>query len=149
MASFAELIAESYHSTVNLTWNLSGPKRSTANFSIESIEVQVLFEQQESGAAWNVSFDVQKGEARQAVHASFQIFNGVFQAVHEFLEVRNPELLVFATKRDSLAGIYQTYLRREQPEIERLGYQIEGPEKVSPYQEFTLRRIAPSRWVQP
>ena len=148
MASFAEFIAESYYSTVNLTWNLSGPKRSIASFSVDAIGVKVLFEQQESGAAWNVSFDVEKGDTR-LVHASFQIFNGVFQAVREFLEVRNPELLVFTTKRESLAGIYQTYLRREQPEIERLGYRIEGPEKVSPYQEFTLRRIVPSHWVQP
>ena len=146
MASFAEFIAESFYSTVKLTWNLSGSTRSTASFSVESIDVQVLFEQQEAGAAWNVSFDVKRGEASLAVHASFQIFNGVFQSVREFLEVRNPDLLVFATKRDSLAGIYQTYLRREQPEIERLGYRLEGPQQVSPYQEFTLRRIASSNW---
>ncbi len=139
MASFAEFIAESFYSTVNLTWNLSGPRCSTASFSVESIAVEVLFEQAESGTAWNISFDVERGEVRQALHAFFQIFNGVFQAVREFLEVRNPELVVFATKRDSLAGIYQTYLRRESPEIERLGYRLEGPGNV--------RRIAPSQWM--
>jgi hypothetical protein len=147
MASFAEFIAESFYSTVNLTWSPSGPKRSTASFSVDSIAVEVAFEQQESGAAWNISFDVQRGEPGHAVHASFQMFNGVFQAVREFLEVRSPELLVFTTKRDSLAGIYETYLRREQPEIERLGYRLEGPQRVAPYQQFTLRRIRPSTWI--
>jgi hypothetical protein len=137
VASFAEIIAESFYSTVNLVWDLSGTNRATARFSVESVAVQVLFEQQEPGAAWNVSFDVERGELRQAVHLSFHIFNGVFQAVREFLEVRHPELVVFATKREALADIYQTYLRRESPTIERLGYQIEGPQ---------LRRVIPSKW---
>jgi hypothetical protein len=137
VASFAEIIAESFYSTVNLVWDLSGTNRATARFSVESVAVQVLFEQQEPGAAWNVSFDVERGELRQAVHLSFHIFNGVFQAVREFLEVRHPELVVFATKREALADIFQTYLRRESPTIERLGYQIEGPQ---------LRRVIPSKW---
>ena len=147
MASFAEIIAESFYSTVNLTWNLSGSNRATASFSVESVAVQVRFEQEELGAAWNISFDVERGELRQAVHLSFHIFNGVFQAVREFLEVRQPELLVFATKREALADIYQTYLRRERSTIERLGYQLEGPQRVEPYVEYTLRRIVPSKWV--
>jgi hypothetical protein len=147
VASFAEIIAESFYSTVNLTWNLSGSNRATASFSVESVAVQVRFEQEELGAAWNISFDVERGELRQAVHLSFQIFNGVFQAVREFLEVRQPELLVFATKREALADIYQTYLRRERSTIERLGYQVEGPQRVDPYVEYTLRRIVPSKWV--
>ena len=137
MASFAEIIVESFYSTVNLVWDLSGTNRATARFSVESVAVQVLFEQQEPGAAWNVSFDVERGELRQAVHLSFHIFNGVFQAVREFLEVRHPELVVFATKREALADIFQTYLRRESPTIERLGYQLEGPQ---------LRRVIPSKW---
>jgi hypothetical protein len=137
VASFAEIIAESFYSTVNLVWDLSGTNRATARFSVESVAVQVLFEQQEPGAAWNVSFDVERGELRQAVHLSFHIFNGVFQAVREFLEVRHPELVVFATKREALADIFQTYLRRESPTIERLGYQLEGPQ---------LRRVIPSKW---
>jgi hypothetical protein len=34
------------------------------------------------------------------------------QATEEFLVTREPETVIFATKRDELAGIYQTYLPR-------------------------------------
>lgn len=149
MASFAEIIAESFYSSVNLTWNLSGTNRATARFSVESVAVEVVFEREEPGAAWNVSFDLERGELRQAVHLSFHIFNGVFQAVREFLEVRQPELVVFATKRESLAEIYQTYLRRERATIERLGYELEGPQRIEPYTEYRLRRVGPSKGVGP
>ena len=149
MASFAEIIAESFYSSVNLTWQLSGPTRAIASFTVDTVVVQVLFEQSEPEAAWNISFDVERDEQHQAIHAAFHIFNGVFQAVREFLEVRNPELLVSATRRDSLASIYRTYLNREQGEIERLGYRLEGPQRIDPFVEHTLRRVDPSKWVSP
>lgn len=147
MTGFAEFIAESYYSTVDLTWEISGSKRAVAAFSVESISVQVLFEQQEADAAWRVSFDVKPGEVVQAVHSAFHIFNGVFQAVREFLEVRQPELVVFATKRNALANIYQVYLRREQAEIERLGYRLEALQQIERYQEFAIGRTLPAKWV--
>lgn len=147
MISFAQFAAESFNSTVNLVWDVSGGRWATATFSLESIAVQVLFEQQEPGSAWNVSFDVNRDERHQAIHAAFHIFNGVFQAVREFLEVRHPDLLVFATKRDDLASVYEAYLRREKSSIELLGYQLEGPQRVDPYVEYTLRRASPPRWV--
>jgi hypothetical protein len=53
---------------------------------------------------------------------------------------------VFATKRDELASIYQTYLRRESPTLEELGYRLEGPNRVEPYMEFVLKRTKPSSW---
>ena len=57
--------------------------------------------------------------------------------------------MVFATKRDKLAGIYQTYLRKESATLEKLGYKLEGPDRVDPYVEFTLRRMTPSGWKTP
>jgi hypothetical protein len=61
--------------------------------------------------------------------------------------VRQPETLVFATKReDPLAGIYQTYLCRESATLEKLGYRLEGPQRVEPYTEFFLRRVKPADW---
>lgn len=146
MASFAEFIAESYYSNVDLIWNLAGATRAIASFEINGMTITVNFEQREPAAAWHASFDVRKGEPVQAVHSSFAIFNGVFQAVREFITVRQPELLVFATKQESLANIYQTYLRRENSTIEKLGYRLEGPQRVEPFIEYTLRRIAQSEW---
>jgi hypothetical protein len=139
-------MAESFHSHVNLTWNLSSPSWATATFTVDSVKVIVSFEQQEPAASWQVLFEVEKGEKTEVAYAAFSIFNGVFQAVQEFVEVREPELLVFATKRDELAGIYQTYLRKESATLEKLGYKLEGPHRVDPFMEFTQRRVRPSAW---
>jgi hypothetical protein len=141
MQSFAEFMAESYRSNVPLTWNLASRNRATASFSVDTVKVIVSFEQREVNAPWHVLFEVDKGEKTEIAYSAFSIFNGVFQAVREFGEVREPDVLVFATKRDELAGIYQTYFRRESSTLENLGYRLEGPHRVEPYVEFTLRRV--------
>jgi hypothetical protein len=148
MQTFAEFMAESHRSNVRLTWNLASLGHATASFTVDSVKVIVSFEQREANAPWQVVFEVGKGMTTdtELAHSSFSIFNGVFQAVEEFVEVRQPETLVFATKRDELAGIYQTYLRREAATLEKLGYRLEGPHRVEPYQEFILRRMTPSDW---
>ena len=81
-----------------------------------------------------------------AVHSAFEIFNGVFQAVEELIAVKEPETLEFATKRDRLASVYQTYLRKESTTLERLGYRLEGPIRVDPYMELVSKRVRPSEW---
>jgi hypothetical protein len=96
----------------------------TASFAIDSVKVVVSFEQREANGAWHVLFEVDKGDRTEVAHSAFAIFNGVFQAVEEFGEVRQPETLVFATIRDPLAGVYQTYLRRESPTLKKLGARL-------------------------
>jgi len=113
MASFAEFIAEEFQS-----------------------------EQREPRAPWHMSFVVWRGDESERTHLAFHIFNGVFQAVREFLETREPELIAFATKRDELARVYQTYLKREAPAIQKLGYILESPQRVDPYVEFILCQCA-------
>jgi hypothetical protein len=146
MASFAEFMAESYRSSVRLTWNLSSRRHATASFTVDTVKVIGSFEQREEGGSWHVVFEVDKGERTEVAYSAFAIFNGVFQAVREFVGVREPDTLVFATKRDELASIYQTYLRRESPTLEELGYRLEGPNRVEPYMEFVLKRTKPSSW---
>ena len=60
--------------------------------------------------------------------------------------VREPEALLFATKRDQLAGIYQTYVRRESATLEKLGYRLEEPQRVDSYTEFLLKWVRPANW---
>jgi len=148
MQSFVEFMAESYRSNVPLTWNLASRSQATASFTVDTVKVIVSFEQREGGGPWHVLFEVDKGQTSDTglAYLAFSIFNGVFQAVREFVEVREPDTLVFATKRDELAGIYQTYLRRESATLEELGYRLEGPHRVEPYIEFTLKRTKPSGW---
>ncbi len=146
MASFAEFIAENFHSEVDLIWKLIGTTHAVAAFSVRSLRVEVSFEQRETNGPWHVAFNVIAGGAKEGAHSAFRIFNGVFQAVREFVETREPEVVVFISKDEDVAGIYRTYLRREQSAIEALGYVIEGPHQVDPYTEFTLRRTRPSGW---
>jgi hypothetical protein len=146
MQTFAEFMAESFDSNANLFWDYPRRSQATAKFIVDRIKVIVSFEQRDTNGPWHVVFEVDQGDSTAAVHSSFEIFNGVFQAVEEFIEVRAPETVVFATKRDKLAGIYQTYLRKESPTLEKLGYELEGPHRVDPYMEFVLKRTKPSGW---
>lgn len=146
MQSIAEFMAESFNSNVPLTWDLFGVSQAIASFTVDSVKSTVSFERRGSDGPWHVTFEVAKADSTQIAHSAFAIFNGVFQAVEEFIEVREPEMLVFATKRDELAKIYQTYLRKWSARIEELGYRLEGPIRVDPYTEFMLTRIRSSGW---
>src|SRR5579862_204661 len=105
MQTFAEFMAESFNSSARLIWDYPRRSYATATFSVGNIKVIVSFEEREVDGPWHVVFEVDRGDRTAAVHSAFEIFNGVFQAVEEFIEVREPETLVFATKRDELAGI--------------------------------------------
>ena len=146
MQTFAEFMAESFHSESRLTWNYLSPSHATALFRIDLIKVTVPFERRDPDGQWHVVFEVEQGESTEVAHAAFEIFNGVFQSVEEFVSVREPEIVVLATKRDKLAGVYQTYLRKESATLKELGYELQGPVRVDPFMEFTLRRVKPSAW---
>ncbi len=45
---------------------------------------------------------------------------------------------------DAAEGVYDAYLRRERSAIEKLGCAVEGPDRVDPYTQYTLRRTRPS-----
>lgn len=137
MENFAEFVAENYFSTVQLIWNYRHSGMATASFSVDDVRVTVRFENQ--GQVWNVGFNVERGDVMTGTMSAFDIFNGVLQAVQEFIEVRQPDVLVFVTKQDRLAGIYRTYLRRQKTLIEQAGYILSG---------FRLRRIKPSDWKE-
>jgi hypothetical protein len=122
LQSFAEFVAESFYSEVPLIWKLKSTTNALAMFGVV------------------------RGEAAERTLLAFRIFNGVFQAVREFIETREPDSVVFIAKEEDLASIYRTYLRREKSAIEELGCVIEGPNRVEPYTEFTLRRTKPSNW---
>jgi len=146
MQSLAEFMAESYNSNVPLTWDLSGVSRAVTSFTVDLVTATVSFERRGSGGPWHVTFEVARGDSTEIAHSAFAIFNGVFQAVVEFIEVREPETLVFGTKRDELANIYQTYLRKWSVRIEELGYRLDGPIRVDPFTEFMLTRARASGW---
>lgn len=146
MQSIAEFMAESYRSNTSLTWDVTGVTLTTAAFAVDLVQVVVSFERREAAGPWYVGFEVDRGDSTAIAHSAFATFNGVLQATEEFLVTREPDTVIFATKRDELAGIYQTYLRREAETVERIGYRLEGPIRVDPYAEFMLTRVRPSGW---
>jgi hypothetical protein len=146
MQSFAEFVAENLESTVDLFWD--NPRRglATARFSVREVAITVSFEQMEPASPWRVAFTAERGEPTEVAIVAFELFNGVMQALEEFLDIRQPEVLVLISKTEQLSRIYETYLRREAARIERLGYRLEGPARSDPYTEFTLSRTRPSTW---
>jgi hypothetical protein len=82
---------------------------------------------------------VRQGSSGEGAALAFRIFNGVFQAVREFVKTREPEVVVFISKNDDVERIYETYLRREKASLEALGYRLERP-------QFTLLRTRPAAW---
>lgn len=148
MQTFAEFIAESFDSDVPVNWKLKSTTHAVAAFAVKSITVEVDFEQREHAGPWHVSFNTLHGEMQDLKNEMLAIrrLNGVFQAVRQFIETREPEAVVFIAKDEDRAGIYSAYLRREKIRIERLGYRIDGPHRIEPYTEWTLRRVEPSGW---
>ena len=146
----AEFIAENYRSHMDLTWDYPHLGYARARFSPDKndvdLETTVDFELREVDGPWYASFRVSGLDTGAGVRYAFDIFNGVIQAVEEFLEVREPNVLIIAAKHDQLARIYEMYLRREAPALERLGYELEGRDRVEPFTEFTLRRVKPTGW---
>jgi len=148
MQTFADVIAESFYSEVKVNWKLKSTMHAIAAFNVKSIAVEVDFEQRDQHGPWHVGFNTVQGEAadRTNMTLAFPIFNGVFQAVREFIETREPEAVVFIAKDEDLASVYEAYLRREKNSIEAIGYKMEGPGRVEPYAEWTSRRVKPSGW---
>ncbi len=141
---FAELIAESFHSMTDLTWAVMSTKPGVAVAKLQTNEVSVEVSFEERADDWTVSFAVL--QPSQAVYTAFHIFNGVFQAVVEFIETRQPDVLVFVTKKKGLADIYNLYLRRENERIAKLGYRLEPISDIDPNREYTLVRVTPRNW---
>src|SRR5258708_4554041 len=99
MQSFAEYMAESFNSHSRLVWDYPRHSHATATLSVDENKVTVSFEQRDSDGPWHVVFEVDQGDSTSAVYSAFEIFNGVFQAVEEFIKIRQPDTVVFATKR--------------------------------------------------
>jgi hypothetical protein len=148
MRSFSEVIVESFRSEVKVTWKLRSVTHAIAAFTVKSLAVEVSFEQREHNGPWHVGFNTMHVDTadRTNLTLAFRVFNGVFQAIREFIDTREPEILVLIAKDEDLASVYETYLQREEGALDELGYKLEGPHRVEPYTEWTVRRIRPSSW---
>ena len=142
MSALAEAILAAFDSNAQLTWTAEGVDRAVARFSVEEAWVEVTFTVTGS-KTWRVGFDV---TSKTSITTSIRVLSGVFQAVHEFLEIRLPEQLVFAAKAEAMGQIYETYLTRQQTALSELGYRAAPPMKAPPLAEFTIEKTTPSEW---
>lgn len=146
MSVLTEALIAAFDSSAELTWITEGPERTMARFDLPGARVDTTFTET-AKHEWRVGFEVaSQASASENIYASIRILSGVFQAVREFLEVRQPERLVFAAKVEALGHLYEEYLQRQDTPLRQLGYRMAAPVKSSPLREFTIEKTTPSAW---
>ena len=143
MPTFAESIAESFHSEVDVNWSLRSTTQPVARFTVKTVTVEVGFEQREHRGPWHVAFNTLRADMadRANVTLAFRIFNACFRLSRNSRTLANRRSCCLSPRTRIWCRFYQTYLRREAADLEKLGYRLEGPHKVEPYTAWTLRRI--------
>ena len=147
MGVLAEALIAVFDSDTEITWTTKGMSVAMASFTHGAAKVTTTFSKV-TETEWQVGFDVvpDRQSAKEMMQSSVRIFSGVFQAVREFLEVRQPLRLVFASKNEALGELYETYLQRQDTTLAQMGYEMEPVIKSSPLAEFVIRKKTPSAW---
>ena len=146
-----ESVLAAFDSTVSITWDVKTKDQVVAHFSENRNQVTVTF-LDTGGGGWRVSFEVERSSSEvgaRELAPALRILSGVFQAVREFLEVRQPQTLVFASKDEDLARLYDTYLQKQNTTLKQMGYEAAAPLQSSPFTEFTIEKTSPSDWREP
>lgn len=146
MSVLAEAMIAGFDSTTRITWTTRGVSTAIATFTHNGLLVTTTFAKV-GAEEWQVGFAVSPDSksVTAAVHESIRIFSGVFQAVREFLEVRQPLRLVFASKNEALGSLYETYLERRDTALKQMGYHMAATH-IDPLMEFALEKSTPSAW---
>jgi len=122
-----------------INWSVAPLTGIQASFAVDSVTVQVNFEQHNPGV-WIGSFAVERDDKPVLTLAS-EIFSGVMKTIKEFLQLREPSALVLHADDEGLAGAYEGYVQRVERQFRDLGYQVEIPELIDHSTEFRLRRL--------
>ncbi len=146
MSALAEAMIAVFDSSTKITWTTADVGTAIASFTHNGLLVSTTFANV-GGAEWQVGFTVapEVQAANAIMQSSVRIFSGVFQAVKEFLEVRQPSRLVFASKEEALGSLYETYLQRQDSELRQMGYRMVTT-RLDPLVEFALEKSTPSAW---
>jgi hypothetical protein len=109
--TLAEAIVATFDSHPEVTWLQLATNEAKATFIVEGDTVVVHFQKVDE-TAWVASFEVENCSKTPTamVQNSMRILSGVFSAVREFLEVRQPERLTF--DNEALGDLYDAYLKR-------------------------------------
>jgi len=119
MSALAEAVIAAFDSNTDLTGTTSEASRAIAHFEVSAIRVDVTFT--ETGIhEWRVGF----------------------------LEVRQPERLVFASKEEALGHLYEEYMKRQENPLRQIDYQRARPVRISPIADFAIEKTTPSEWKE-
>jgi len=106
MQPFSEVIAKNLHSSVDLKWTskrlrsrIGTVEQRVAVFVVGPATVHVIFEHSET---WAMYFGIASAEETQPIWWAFQIYDGVMQAVYEFLEREQPDVVTLVARGDGL-----------------------------------------------
>jgi hypothetical protein len=141
MGVLANSLIAVFDSDTNLTWTTEGLKKVIASFKLGDADIRTMFDKI-SDDEWQVGFE---SDQKTTPASAVRVFSGVFQSVREFLEVRQPMALVFASKAQELGELYAAYLKRQDTTLAQMGYEMEQV-KAAPLTEFTIRKKIPSDW---
>jgi hypothetical protein len=141
MGVLADSLIAVFDSDTNLTWTTEGLKKVIASFKLGDVHIRTTFDKI-SDDEWQVGFD---SDQKTTPASAIRVFSGVFQSVREFLEVRQPMALVFASKAQELGELYEAYLKRQDATLAQIGYVMEQV-TAAPLTEFTIRKKTPSAW---
>ena len=146
MSTLVEVFIAAFDSNTQLVWSAEGSGVAIAGFEVAGTRVEIKFEET-SVNEWRVGFEAfSNASTSENIHASIRIFSGVFQAVREFLEVRQPQELVFASKEEALGHLCEEYLQRQDTPLRKMGYRMVEPVRASPLAEFAIEKRSPSEW---
>lgn len=145
MSALTEAFLDAFDSNAQVTWTLDGPSTAIASFAVEGFHVTTVFRSMSD--EWQTSVDVAAGKHHASpIAASVGILNSIFHSVRDFLEVRQPMKLVFPNTNESLRWLYETYLRRQDTVLAKLGYEMVPPSESMLLEEFVIRKMSPSAW---
>ena len=123
-----------------IIWSVAPPTTIQASFAVDSVTVQVNFDQRSPGV-WIVSFVTVERDDQQVLTVVSLIFSGLIGTIQEFLQLREPSALVLHADDEGLAGAYEVYLQRGERQLADIGYQLDIPERIDHSTEFRLRRL--------
>ena len=104
-----------------INWSVAPLTGIQASFAVDSVTVQVNFDQRNPGV-WIVSFATVERDDQQVLTLASQIFSGVLGTIQEFLQLREPSVLSLHADDEDLAGAYEVYLQRVERQFRDLGY---------------------------
>jgi hypothetical protein len=141
MGVLADSMIAVFDPNTNLIWTTEGLNKVIASFKLGNAQIWTTFDKI-SDHEWQVGFE---SDQNLPMTSAIRVFSGVFHSVREFLEVRQPMRLVFASKAQDLGELYEAYLKRQDTMLAQMGYEMEQVQAAA-LTEFTIRKKTPSAW---